>query len=135
VSSFETPLFLEYLDGVDWRVTDRFDYACDILGRVIVIPKDFTTNFCSTPRFLWPIYPPTGRYGKASVVHDYLYRTPGQASRSQADRVYVEAMTVLKVGRVTRWIMYAGLRAAGGGAYKGGLEHDVAIDASGHVLQ
>jgi hypothetical protein len=40
---------------------------------VITIPAGFVTDFASIPRFLWSIYPPTGRYQEAAVVHDWLY--------------------------------------------------------------
>lgn len=39
----------------------------------IVVPEGFITDFASIPRFLWSIYPPTGRYQEAAVIHDWLY--------------------------------------------------------------
>lgn len=39
----------------------------------IVVPIGFVTDFASIPRFLWSIYPPTGRYQRAAVLHDWLY--------------------------------------------------------------
>ena len=51
---------------------------------------------------LWNILPPTGPYGKAAVLHDWLYRTAGKATRAQADRVLREAMEALGVGWWTR---------------------------------
>lgn len=132
---FLCPLELEYIDGHNWKLTAAFDYMSDVLGRVVDIPSSFVTDFASIPRALWSFLPPTGTYGKAAVVHDWLYRTPGQASRSQADNVLMEAMKVLGVGAFTRRIIYAGVRIGGKGAYKGGCDQDVPVDASGHVLK
>jgi hypothetical protein len=121
VSSFTTPLDLRYVDGRKWCLLAEFDFASEVLERVIKIPTGCETDFASIPRVLWNILPPTGRYGKAAVVHDFLYRTPGQATRPQADRVFLEGMEALGVNRITRWTMFAGVRAGGALSYKGGL--------------
>jgi len=121
IPTFLRPLDLEYLDGRAWRLLAGFEYECVVLERILVIPSGFLTDFASMPRALWPLLPPTGRYGKAAVVHDFLYRTAGQATRLEADQVLVEAMTALGVSRLTRWAIYAGVRAGGRSSYHGGL--------------
>ena len=121
MSSFTTPLQLTYVDGRTWCLCAEFDFASEVLERLIRIPSGCDTDFASIPRALWSWLPPTGRYGKAAVVHDWLYRTPGQASRLDADRVLLEGMTVLQVSRFTRWLIYSGVRVGGAGSYKGGL--------------
>ena len=128
---FLTPLIVEPLDGGrdswrNWRVVGSFQYETAIImapygALVISIPDGFVTDFASTPRLLWSLLPPTGPYGKASVVHDALYRRPGLATRAQADAVLLEAQTVLGVGFLTRWAIYLGVRVGGRSSYKGGL--------------
>ncbi len=116
-SDFLTALHLEYLDGRDWKVLRPFKYRSeDALERVILVPKGFLTDFASVPRFLWRFLPPTGKYGKAAVIHDYLYRTQS-CSRAEADAVFLEAMTDLNVGFWRRHLMYWAVRLFGSRAY------------------
>jgi len=51
------------------------------------VPAGFVTDFASTPRALWSVIPPTGRYQLAAVVHDFLYWDQG-CTREQADTVF-----------------------------------------------
>lgn len=119
---FLDPLILEYIDGRTWKVVNEFIYRTDVDSlQSVKVPAGFVTDFASVPRILWRVLPPTGMYGKAAVVHDYLYRTPGFASKADADRVFLEAMTALGVGWWTCTIMYQGVRCFGGGSYKGNL--------------
>jgi len=126
-SGFLAPLELEYRDGRTWTVTSPFDYETTVLpaaaygARILVVDVGFVTDFASIPRILWNILPPTGRYGKAAVIHDLLYRTRGLATRRQADAILFEAMTLLGVGWWTRWVIYLGVRIGGARSYKGGL--------------
>jgi Protein of unknown function (DUF1353) len=121
LSRFETELELNYLDGRTWRLLQTFNYSSVVLERVVVIAAGFLTDFASIPRVLWSVWPPTGPYGKAAVVHDWLYRTPGIATRADADRALAEAMAVLHVGWFTRQIIYRGVRVGGASAYHGGI--------------
>lgn len=123
-SRFLDPLILKYLDGRDWELVSPFNYQTDVFPvsrRPIKIPAGFLTDFASVPRLLWNVMPPTGMYGKAAVIHDYLYRTPQMATRAEADNVFKEAMQALGVGWWTRQVMYRGVRLFGWRAYKGGL--------------
>lgn len=120
-SSFLDPLDLQYLDGRIWRLITPFDYDSTIAG-LISVPVGFVTDFASVPRFFWRVLPPTGRYGKAAVVHDYLYGSH-LVAKPVADRVFLEAMTRLGVNRFTRSIMYWAVRLFGGTAYAEGPAH------------
>jgi hypothetical protein len=124
MSSFTTPLQLEYLDGRTWRLLAPFAYQLGELGgpESVRVPVDFVTDFASIPRGLWNVFPPTGSYGKAAVVHDWLYQfrlvtvQPDGAryvTRREADGIFNEAMTTLGVRRLTRWLVYTGVRAGG----------------------
>lgn len=126
---FLDPLELEWIDGRTWRLTAGFRYHLGTPDgdEAVVIPAGFVTDFASIPRALWPLLPPTGAYGKAAVVHDWLYErrvvvrvaTPSfpvvlrLVDRGEADGVLSEAMAVIGVGRLTRWTIHAGVRAGG----------------------
>jgi hypothetical protein len=116
--TFTTALQLEYLDGQSWRVLQAFAYAT-CAGFLIVVPAGFETDFASVPRFFWRLLPPTGQYGKAAVIHDYLYRTVTEDfTKNECDRIFLEAMEYLGVGRPTRYAMYWGVRLFGRGPYQ-----------------
>lgn len=117
--SFHTPLKLEYLDGKNYRLIEAFSYDSSL--ETITVPAGFVTDFASVPKLLWNLLPPTGQYGKAALVHDYLYRTHGYSSKIVADAIFFEAMKALGVGRCTRNIMYLAVHLFGGSSYKGGL--------------
>jgi len=122
VSSFTTQLEVTPLpNGRDWKLLRPFVYyvGTEPSDDVISVPADFITDFASIPRALWWLYPPTGQWGKAAVIHDYLYRTPShQCTRKEADLIFVEAMAVLDVPRHRRAIMYRALRAFGARNFK-----------------
>jgi hypothetical protein len=117
VGTFCEPLILKYLDGCHWELDRNFSYHHTIMA--IAVPAGFVTDFASIPRFFWRILPPTGKYGKAAVVHDFIYRTPGvPLTRAEADQVFCDAMEDLGVGRVTRNVMFRAVRVFGFRAYQ-----------------
>lgn len=118
MSSFNAPLYLEYGDGHEWRLTQGFRYDTDLLAAgAVYVPAGFETDFASIPRPLWNIFPPTGKYGKAAVIHDFLYRKSG-VPREKADKIFLEAMECLGVGWWTRQTIYRAVRLFGGHAYQ-----------------
>jgi hypothetical protein len=122
LSAFLLPLDVTPLDdGRNGRVDETFSFESEVLDAIITIPIGFETDFASIPRAFWSWLPPTGKYSRAAVIHDFLYRTPGMATRAQADAVLREAMEILNVGWLTRQIIYNGVRLGGGSSYRGGL--------------
>lgn len=118
--SFHTVLVIQPDDdGKNWRLVEPFEYESSI--GTISVPAGFKTDFASIPQAFWNILPPWGKYGKAAVVHDYLYRTPGAASKPIADAIFLEAMKALHVSWLVRYAMFVAVRCCGGGSYKGGL--------------
>lgn len=81
-------------------------------GRCFRIPRGFITDFASVPRVLWWLFPPMGRYGKAALVHDYLYYTK-DVSRVEADRIFLHAMLMMGVARWKAHLMYIAVRLFG----------------------
>jgi len=121
MSSFTSPLIVSPLpDGKRWRLVQPFTYH--IGGKyskdTIRVPAGFITDFTSTPSEIWMIIPPWGKYGKAAVVHDYLYQTASR-TRKEADDIFREAMEVLGVDKVRVFLMYWAVRLFGVFAYKG----------------
>ena len=125
MSSFTTPLRLEYIDQDEWEILEEFDYYLDDYQiEVIRVPKGFITDFASIPRILWNILPPAGPYGKAAVIHDYLYQSGGKISgrvkcytKVESDIIFREAMKVLGVGWLKRTLMYQAVKIFGRGNF------------------
>jgi hypothetical protein len=146
MSSFTTPLLLEFdYDGdpkKPFKVIEAFSYLVGNSDeRWITVPKGFRTDFASIPRPFRNLFSPTGRYGKAAVVHDGLYNdvfisellidegtgdvyeNHYHPTRAESDGIFLEAMKVLQVGWWTRTIVYLAVRIGGGGSFrKGGNE-------------
>src|SRR5437773_4766029 len=115
-AAFLDKLELEYLDGKTWRLTSVFRYQA-AAGNIITIPAGFLTDFASIPRGLWNVLPPTSACGDGAVVHDYLYSTQ-PCTRAQADGILIEAMAVQGIGRLTRALVWAGVRVGGAGIWE-----------------
>ena len=114
---FDGPLLLRFLDGREWEVAETFVYRHHTVGAIIV-PKGFVTDFASVPRIFWRLLPPTGGYGKAAVIHDYLYRTATfPVTRAQADQVFIDAMAESGVAPAVRRTMWSAVRAFGGAVF------------------
>jgi Protein of unknown function (DUF1353) len=102
----------------NWMVLAAFDFDSQVLGRTVHVPVGFVTDFASVPRWLWSFLPPTGQYGKASLVHDYLYETPTFAcTRHDADRTFLEGMQVLGVSWLVSHLMFVSVEGFGGGGF------------------
>jgi len=115
--------FLSALDGrsVDdklWLLLSPLHYESDILGP-IKVPLGFMTDFASVPRVPIAYMLFGDRAHRESVIHDYLYRTDSvpQATYSQANNVFLEAMKVRGKGYFVRYAMYWGVVLGGWTAY------------------
>ena len=113
---FTKPLIVRYIGETDkksivWEIQESFVYYTNS-GDLIEVPVGFITDFASVPKILWNIFPPTGKYTKAAVIHDYLTTLKGRLpngkiySKKEVDAIFLEAMTVLKVSRVTRYMVW-----------------------------
>ncbi len=93
-------------------------------GYCITIEAGFKTDLASTP---W-IFRKSGKWNRAAIAHDYLYRgqgavnvadgTSGRLTREDADMLFLDAMAALNVGKITRWTMYASVRHFGGSSWQ-----------------
>lgn len=125
---FDATLKVEYLldesknEGKDvWRVLEGFKYYLDDpTSDYAIVPHGFITDMASIPRLFWSWLPPTGQYGQAAVLHDYLCETAliqnskeqtfYQISRKQADDILLEAMKVIGVNRFVSYVIYGAVR-------------------------
>lgn len=107
-------LDLQFIDGRNWRLLLPYVYSGQRWKGVV--PRHFITDFASVPRIFWNVLPPTGPYGPAAVIHDYLYRT-ASVLRADADWTFREAMERCGVGWFTRQTMYLAVRSCGAPAY------------------
>jgi len=124
------PLRVEYLNGRLWKLLEDFSYFDEDFppeGAFIDVPAGFVTDFASVPRIFWITLPPTGKYGKAAVIHDYLYQygKVGQVriTRAYADGIFRKAMEELGVGKIRRNLMWAAVRIGAGGAWNRSREN------------
>lgn len=98
------------IDDRLWRLLSEFQYQA--IHQRYVVSAGERTDFASVPRaFVWFI-PTYGRYTKAAILHDFLCRLSreGKFSRREADGVFRQAMRVLGVAFLRRWIMWTGVR-------------------------
>ena len=120
MSSFTNPLYVEFVSADLWRLTTPFEYHVGSYpsDERVIVPVGYVTDFGTFPSFVKPFMSPTGQWGKATVVHDFLcthkeVTTPNGVrlvSRKEADDIFLEAMEVLEVKRLTRYMMYSAVR-------------------------
>lgn len=109
------PLVLSPSDnGVDWIMMKEYVYEVGKIGSgdEIKVPEGFITDFASIPRPVWSFLPPWGKYGKAAIVHDYLYDTAIR-TRKDSDSIFLEIMKNSGVNTLIRNIIYYSVRTFG----------------------
>lgn len=119
-----TPLSLDYIDGVNWKLTKEFQWRFRD-GTVIYVPP-FTFDFNSVPRiFRWILLPT--KYGGAATCHDWCYRVLGVVevsdginnrkkeywSRKECDLRYREILEDTGCPYIKRTVLYWSVRVLG----------------------
>jgi hypothetical protein len=97
-------------DPKDWEVLKEIVYHAR--SQDFVVEEGMRTDFASVPRaFVW-FLPRYGRYTKAAILHDHLWReeVPHAISRIEADGIFRQAMRQLEVPFLRRWIMWGAVR-------------------------
>lgn len=77
------------------------------------VPVGYHTDFASVPRATSWLYPRTGAYSAAAIIHDWLITDmlpTGYVESNHVDRVFRTAMRELGVPLARRWVMWAGVR-------------------------
>ena len=115
MSSFTTKLVVSPMpDGRKWRLFRSFKYhiGSEYSNDCVQVPAGFVTDFASVPWPLWSFLPYWGKYGKAAVLHDYIYQTQSR-TRKEADEIFHEAMLVSGTKPWKARVMYWGVRIFG----------------------
>ena len=115
MSSFTSALIVTPIqDGRRWKLVKSFSYHVGSQHSrfVIKVPRGFVTDFASVPQFLWGWLPSWGKYGKAAILHDYIYQTH-LTERSIADSIFYEAMLISGTRLLRAKLMYYGVRLFG----------------------
>jgi hypothetical protein len=118
MSSFTAPLLVEIEQGERGglglaRLTAPFVYGvgAEESADRIEVAAGFVTDFASVPWFARSLFAPFDRAAKAAVVHDFLLeQQPRARPRAEIDRIFREALAVLKVAFWRRWVMWAAVR-------------------------
>ncbi len=95
----------------------RPPFARNDLPRNLTVPKGFVTDLATVPRLFWQALPPSGRYGPAAIIHDWLYWQQA-TTREIADTIFLVVMEELDVTVATRRSMWASVRIFGGPAWE-----------------
>ncbi len=106
MSQFLGPLIAEDIDDVNFKLVASFRYQSVMLGKTIIIPVGFVTDFCST----W-----SHKYARqAGAAHDWLYAS-AMVDRGRADLVLKEAIQTYPTFfvRSLAWPYYLAVRSWG----------------------
>ena len=120
MNSYFTPLIVVPLaDGKRWKLHEGFTYRYRV-GKdtfIIQVPAGFVTDFASVPRIFQSIIPSWGKFGKASVLHDFCYSINFN-SRRWSDIMFRKAMIASGTPTWKVNLMYWAVRVAGGFAWR-----------------
>lgn len=101
-----------------WLLWNDMTWEIGNSGIKLVVPAGFVTDFASIPKFLWSTgLTPTGRYGRAAIIHDFLYWSQG-CTKAQADRLMVIAMKESQVDVIDEKLIYSGVSVGGDKSWK-----------------
>ena len=115
-------LTLRKISGtMEWKVANKpmtVKVTGDTGNYTYRVPVGFVTDLASVPKFLFGIFPNSGIYTEASVLHDYMYSVQSfdkdsNITRKDADSIYVHMCKDLGVGKIRSTLMYVALRSFG----------------------
>lgn len=114
IPKWYVPAIYDHIRDV-WRLTEAVEYQGPRYS--FEIPAGFEFDGASVPRPFWGWLPPHGRYLRAALVHDWMYRK-GFTTRAIADAVFREIMAYDGVWWGRHWLMWMGVRLGGRRAWK-----------------
>ncbi len=116
---FESDLELRSLPRADaWEVTRPLQYFAPD-SRLVVVPVGYRTDLASVPRLAWRIVPRDHALARRpAVVHDYLYtHQTHRFTKSEADRVFYDALLEEGMPQPLAWLMWCAVRLFGRGGW------------------
>lgn len=114
MSQFTTPCRVEIIGKNLFSLTEPFEYHVGTFPSLVIltVPPNFITDFASVPRIFWSIISPIDTHAKAAVLHDFMYVT-APFERLVCEKIFLEALTVLKVEEWKRTCIYNSVRWLG----------------------
>lgn len=107
----QAKVVVEQVSDNNWLLREGFDYPGKF--ETFQVPVGQGTDFASVPRvFVW-FLPRYGRYTKAAILHDFLWReraSKGTLDYIDADGTFRRAMRELGVPFLRRWILWSAVR-------------------------
>jgi hypothetical protein len=101
------------------------DFVFKVKGYRIIARQGTLTDFASTPKVIWPIYPPTdSKYNKSVLAHDVLYAAE-IFPRWVNDMVLDLGMLKEGSSKFTRFNFYTAVKALGWSVYARNTEDSV----------
>jgi hypothetical protein len=97
------------INAKTWCLEQDFKYitTAKLESKDIIVPKGFLTDFASVPIPIRSIIPKWGKYGRAAVIHDWLYYEGNKGGTKEfADQVLLEAMEISGVNSFVRTIIF-----------------------------
>ena len=113
------PVLSPFGDGTQWIVWQDMEFvvtADDKPTATITVPRGFVTDLASTPKSVWSLYPPFGKYLAASILHDYLYWKQS-CTKDEADKIFYQTMRDAGVDQATQSRFYLALSSEGAQAW------------------
>ena len=108
---------IEFADGNHLMLMSPMTYKIGQSEESITVPAGFVHDRASVPSFLRSIQSTHGPFGKAAIVHDYLYWAQ-PCSKEQADNLMYIAMLESEVSAIDRAKIMSALTLAGGSAFR-----------------
>lgn len=117
MSKFLTPLDLRHIGERKFELTRPLIYE-DSRGMFWEVPAWFKTDLASVPRAAWYLFPPSGEYAAAAVLHDYLTenrvkianRDHIALTQKVIDKMFLEAMKATGTSMLRRYPIYGAVR-------------------------
>ena len=117
---FLNKLHAEFVPGQDnIKLVGPLDYFDNRSDQLFVIPKGFTCDGASIPKFLWSVlgHPFRSDVRCAAILHDFLYRN-AVVKRKVADQMFYDAMIESGCEIAKAQTLHAGVRFGAGDVYK-----------------
>ena len=108
-------------DGIHYKLLRDYRVLVEVDGKLklITVPKDFVTDFASSPAWVRSLAPNQGKgISEASVIHDWLYQRPGKLTRKMIDGLFLAIMLEQGTAKWRARLMHAGARAGGWRTWK-----------------
>jgi hypothetical protein len=117
-TQFLSALDVRQINEKDWELLAPLRYYSELLGREVVVPAGFVTDFASVPRLPFIYWFTGGKAQAPAVLHDWFYRTNTEdITRAGADALLAEAMEARGYWKIRTWAMWAGVRIGGYWSY------------------